>query len=342
MMIRTQHENNVELFKQENPASDDEAFIGSGRTVFCGILISRAIAAAEAAPRPVRGSLRADEWEDRRSRSGTIKVPTSVLWVPEGQMAAHEHTLEVWEHPRPAEDAPELPPGAPAPTAASPAWMLEQAAAARAAEDQLRAHEPAGAGAYVIGVDVAAGGANTFSEGDYSVVKVYDHHSHDEVALHESRMDIHELALWCLLVALYYNTATLAIEVNSVGIAVVDPLTKDYRYRRMFRRTRIDRIRNVEDDRPGWETTSVTKPAMEATFGSALAEDTHGIRDLATARQLSTYVADERGRHGAIDGEYDDRLMASMIAHQVMELVRAPRRRVRKALREPTDPLTGY
>jgi hypothetical protein len=343
MMIRTQHENNVELFKQENPASDDEAFIGSGRTVFSGILVSKAIHAAEAAPKPVRGSLRAEAWEDRRSRAGTIRVPLSAVWVPEREMAPAEHTLEVWEHPRPAENAREPDPSRPAPlTAASPAHLLELEAARVAEEDQLLAQEPAGAGAYVVGVDVAKGEVNTFSQGDFHVVKVFDHHSHDEVAVHESRMDIHELPLWVLLIALYYNTALLAVEVNDAGIAVVDPLTKDYRYRRMFRRKRLDRIRNIDEDKPGWETNSVTKPAMESTFGGALQDGTHGTRDLQTARQLTTYVIDERGRHGALEGEYDDRLMATMIAHQVMELVRAPRRNKRRPRREPSDPLTGY
>src|SRR5439155_18352192 len=138
-----------------------------------------------------------------------------------------------------------------APTAASPQHLLELEAARRAEEDQLLAHQPAGAGAYVIIVDVAQGDSNTFSQGDYHVIKVFDHHSHDEVAVHESRMDIHELPLWVLLIAHYYNTATLGVEVNGPGIAVVDPLTKDYRYRRMYRRKRIDRIRNVEEDKPG-------------------------------------------------------------------------------------------
>jgi hypothetical protein len=343
MMIRTQHENSVELFKQENPASDEEAFIGSGRTVFSGILVARAIQAAEAAERPVRGSLVAGDWYERRSRSGTIRVPARALWVPEADAAPGAHMLEVWEHPRPAEPARELDPDRPAPpTAASPAHLLELEAVRRAQEDQMLAHKPAGAGAYVVGVDVAGGEAHTFSEGDFHVIKVFDHYSHDEVAVHESRMDIHELALWTLLVALYYNSALLAVEVNNQGIAVVDPLTKDYRYRRMYRRKRIDRIRNIDEDKPGWETNAVTKPAMEATFGSALQDGTHGTRDIATARQLTTYVSDERGRHGALDGEYDDRLMATMIAHQVMELVRPPRRGKKRRLREPTDPLTGY
>jgi hypothetical protein len=123
----------------------------------------------------------------------------------------------------------------------------------------------------------------------------------------------------------------------------VDPLTKTYRYRRMYRRKRIDRIRQIEDsDKPGWETNSVTKPAMEATLGAALQDEVHGIHDLGTARQLTTYVVDDHGRHGALEGEYDDRLMAAMIAHQVMQLVRAPRRSSKRRPREPYDPLTGY
>lgn len=343
-MIREQHENNVELFKQENPSTDDEAFIGSGRTVFSSILVSRAVTATEAAERPVTGTLRAQGWEERRSRAGSVLVPQRVLWVPADGMQPGEHELQVWEHPRPAEAEREVPQELtrPVPTSASPAHVLEAAARARAELDQLEAHVPRGAGVYVCSCDVAEGEANTFSAGDFHVVKVFDHHSHEEVAQHESRMDIHELPLWVLMIALYYNTATLAVEVNGPGIAVVDPLTKDYRYKRMYRRKRLDRTANVEVDKPGWQTDGVTKPAMEATFGLALQEGTHGLRDSGTARQLTTYVVDEKGKHGAQPGEHDDRLMAAMIAHQVMALVRAPRPRKARRLHEPTDELTGY
>jgi hypothetical protein len=342
MMIRTQHEANVSLFRQENPASDDEAFLASGRTVFSGVLITRAIQAAEDSPAPVRGTLRPDAWEERRSRAGTIKVPTSVGWVPEPDMRAGEHVLQVWEHPRPAGEAPELPEGPTVPTAGSPAHLLEAHARRQAEEDQLLAQQPAGAGSYVIGVDVAEGEANTFSTGDFSVAQVYDHHSHEQVALHESRMDMHELPLWLLLIALYFNRATLAVECNSMGIAVVDPLGKSYHYNRLYRRKRIDRVREVTEDKVGWETNSVSKPMMEGVYGASLQDGTHGTHDLGTARQLSSYVIDDRGRHGAIDGEHDDRLMAAMIAHAVMELVRPPRRGSKRKPRQPFDPLTGY
>ncbi len=341
MMIRTTHEGNVQLFKQENPASDEEAFIGSGRTVFSGILVAKAIRAAEAAPAPVTGSLRAAGFETKRSRAGTIEVPTGAVWVPAESIARGEHELQVWEHPRLEAPALEQGPRPAPPTLQSPAALLEQAAALAVQEGE-QIEDTLGAGNYVVACDVAEGEANTFTEGDYSVAVVFDHRTREQVAIHESRMDMHELPFWLLLIALYYNRAWLAVEANGPGIAVVDPLHKDYRYPRMYRRKRIDRLAKTEERKPGWSTDKVTKPAMEATFSAALDEDTHGLRDLKTARQLSTYVIDDRGRHGAVQGEHDDRLLATMIAHRVMDTTRVPRKHGKRPRREPHDPLTGY
>jgi hypothetical protein len=53
-------------------------------------------------------------------------------------------------------------------------------------------------------------------------------------------------------------------------------------------------------------------------------------------------VVDERGRHGAQQGEHDDRLMAAMIARRVAVILQPRRRKRRKARFEAEDPLTGY
>lgn len=306
-MVRTQHSGSVELFRQEFPASAEEAFIGSGRTVFSSIFVARAIREAERAPAPVRGTLRASGEVERRSRAGTVRVPLGALWVPSDAMSSGEPALEVWEHPRKAGDPGET-------------------------RD----------GAYFVALDVAMGEENTFSAGDYHCLTVFDHHERRQVAVHSSRMDLHLLPLWVLHVALYYNEAWLAPESNGPGIAVVDTLVKVYRYRRVFRRKRIDRLRNVEESKPGWETNPATKQAMEMTFGHVLESDTHGLRDLPTARQLNTYIIDERGKHRAQDGEHDDRLIAAMIAHHGMDLIRPQRAKVSRKPFEPRDPLVGY
>lgn len=341
MMIRTQHEGSVPLFKQENPATDEEAFIGSGQTVFSSILVTKTIQGAQAAPAPVRGTLRATGYEEKRSRNGTVRVPTGAVWVPEADMKPGEPTLEVWEHPRVAVEGTPAP-GFTMPTAASSEELL-RAAAERAAAEQAAATSPKGPGAYVIAADIAEGEANTFTEGDYHAIGVFDHDSHEQVAIHESRMDKDLLTHWLLLIAIYYNRGVLAVEINSQGVAIVEPLVKDYRYQKLYKRERIDRKTSERQKLPGWKTDGATKFAMIETFARAMRESDQGVLvDLRTARQLTTFVYDEKGRPGAVYGEHDDRLMMTMIAHRVLETVRPPRPGSRRNLGPPGDPVTGY
>lgn len=343
MMIRSQHENNVELFRQENPASDEEAFIGSGRTVFATLLVGRAVKAAMEAPPPVTGTLRAGAVRELKSRSGTIEVPTSVLWVADSLRAADEPELEVWEHPRKGRELVEDEPGTPLPqlpTLQSPPELL--AALEDASSEQQKAEADDEPGAYVVTLDVSEGEENTFSVGDFHALQVFDHRTREQVAVHESRMDLHLLARWVFDVGMYFNMAWVAVEVNGPGVAVIDVLMRDYRYPRLFRRKKIDRARNVEEERAGWRTDAPNKAAMEAALARALEAGTHGLRDLKTARQLTTYVAPERGAHRAQDGEHDDRLVGAMIAHRIMELVPPPRARSQRVRHKAADDVTGY
>jgi hypothetical protein len=315
MMIRTQHENKVELFKQENPSSAEEAFILSGRPFFSSVLVAKAIKAAEAAPPSVRGTLRAEGFEVKRTARGQTKVPTGAVWVPEDEAKLGEELLEVWEHP------------------------VTKESEAGLAEDERRPE-----GAYVVFVDVAEGREDTFDEGDFHAIQVFDHRTRLQVAEYESRLDRHLLPFWVLLIALYYNRAYVAVEVNSVGVAVNDPLAKEYRYPKLYRRRRRDRRQEDATEIIGWQTNPSTKPLMEGAMGSALESDTRGgLRSVKAARQLTTYIRDEKGRRGAMPGEHDDLLMAAMGAHQVMEEYRVPKEPGKKKAKwQPTDDVSGY
>ena len=333
MQIRTQHEDNVDLFKQEYPASDEEAFIGSGNPVFPGILVTRAIRAVETAPAPVKGTLREVETVTKRTRGGTIEIPTKVLWVPEGECEHGEPLLSVWEHPRAGEDGFDVPVDLPA---AAQASAREQRDAAR------REALERGPGQYVVAADVAEGERNTFTSGDYHAVHVLDHVTKTQVAEYESHLDLHLLARWVFLVALYYNEALLAVERNGPGVAVVEPLKNDLRYRYLYKQRKVDQQQSHKiREKIGWTTDQVTKPELEVTFAQALQEETHGIRSIRCARQLNTYVEDERGRHGAQAGEHDDLLLAAMIARRVAVLT-VPRPPKRGRLWQPADDLTGW
>jgi hypothetical protein len=337
MQIRTQHEDNVELFKQEYPASDEEAFIGSGNPVFPGILVGRAIKAVESAPDPVKGTLREVETVTRKTRGGTIEIPTRVLWVPEDECRRDEPLLSVWEHPRGGEqvdvdddiDLRLMPP------AAIAAEKEQREAAMREALER-------GPGQYVVAADVAEGESNTFTSGDFHAVHVLDHVTKTQVAEYESHLDLHLLPRWIFLIALYYNEAILGVERNGPGVAVVEPLKNDLRYRRLYKQRKVDQQQSHKvREKIGWTTDQVTKPELEVTFAQALQEETHGLRSIRCARQLNTYVEDERGRHGAQAGEHDDLLMAAMIARRIAVLMQ-PRRPKSGRRWVPDDELTGY
>lgn len=323
MKIQERSDKSVQTFAQENPHSPEAAFIGSGHSVFSGILISRAAAATEAAPEPVAGTLRVTGWEERRTRSGTKEMPTGAIWVPREDSKHNEHLLEVWEHPRKVETA--LP------------TIVENGVERPATEFERRL------GAYVIFCDVAGGVGGTANVGDYHAIKVFDHHTRLEVAMHNSRMELQDLPLWLLTLALYYNEARLAVEVNNMGTHIVEVLHHEYRYRRMYRREAVGVVEDQESNLAGWETNKATKPAMEGNFMEVLGSDLcGGIRDPQTARQMQTYIVNEKGVHEAQKGEYDDRLMAAMGGQQIMSMRRAPRIGPKRTKGYPADPVSGY
>lgn len=311
----------IEYFHQEHPAYPEQAFIGSGTPVFPGILIARAISFAQSEPEPVEGVLRPVEWKEHSTKTGTVKIPQKVVWVPRADILPLDTeiwtagaTLKVWEHPVSEETRP-----------------------------PERQNEPDGQ--YVMSVDVAQGRSSTREDGDFSAIAVLDHVEHLQVASLVSRIDIHDLPLVAFLIGLYYNRAWLAPEVQGLGIGVVDALRLDLRYPRLYRRRRAgdDRRNDTREQLLGWSTDMRTKPLMEQTMGQAFKEGTHGMRDVATARQFTTYVETDRGKHEAQKGTHDDLVMAYMIATRVAFELK-PRGHAGPGQRrfEPVDETTGY
>lgn len=316
----------VDWFHQEHPTTPEQMFIGSGRPVFPGILVARAIKGAQEAPAPVEGVLKGWDWQERKTRAGTVLVPQSVLWVPRDQMDDDDrdrwgatHAMKVWQHP------------------------LNEVTQSGLPRDRRKPD-----GQYVVAVDIATGEGETTDGEDYSAIQVIDHLTLMQVASYRSRIPIHDLPLLVYMVALYYNEAWLAVEVNNMGVGTVDALAKDYRYRLLYRRRRAgdDERSDTRERLLGWNTDRRTKPLLEQTFGQALREETHGLRCVATAREFSTYVADPKNpaNHGAQKGAHDDLLMSYMIAQRVASEMR-PRDPGKRRLRDrwaPQDDVVGY
>jgi hypothetical protein len=89
-------QSDIEIFHQEYPSFPEQAFLSTGQSVFGGVLIQKAIRDSRAAPEPQIATLKAGATTERKTRRGTIRVPTAVKLIEEtrGQW-------EIWTPPTP-------------------------------------------------------------------------------------------------------------------------------------------------------------------------------------------------------------------------------------------------
>lgn len=286
-------------FNQEYPSSPEEAFLSTGSGVFdqqqtksvlvrCDITDPRIPDTGK--PGPVLGTFQATSYANRLTRTGdTIRTPTSALWVPARGPQAN------WK-------------------------MARNVADGNVPRDS----------AFVIGVDMASGvvvGTTDTSDRDFHCIQVIDHVSRQQVAQHVSRLDPMLLAEQIYLAAIYFNNAWVAIEITGGhGTEPARRLMFDYRYRRMYMRRNHERAKTRPEELLGWNTSSKTKPIIEAGLIEALRLGEDGIQFREVPNEMLSYVRDENGKTGAEPGKHDDALLAYMIAQQVASEMPIPRK----------------
>lgn len=156
---------------------------------------------------------------------------------------------------------------------------------------------------YLLGVDTAGGGP----EGDYAAIQVIDRVSGLQCAELRERLTPLELARVAANLAREYNLATVAVERNNHGAAVLAYLDATERYHGVYAQHGV----------PGWLTTAGNKPAMISRIGALLEEDANLFFSRRFLAECRTYVSFENGRTGAAPGAHDDCLMAMAVAHAV-------------------------
>lgn len=326
----------VEFFKQEYPATWDEAFIGSGRQVFSVVYTQRAVRAADRAADlkpedggPRKGLFRGLDVIERSLSDGLVKVPQRVEWVPQAEIPARMEWWpgQFWE------------PGDPLWTL----WLPEPIFPGRewTAEMWRQAHERGdvsledmedgiarallGPGQFIVVADPADDIENNSpSEKDehaYNGVVGIDHRTGRQVAEYQARQDHDLVARHIYLCGMFLNEAWVSVErTGGYGLPMLNLLHKRFYYRHLYTEKRLDTKTQKKTTRHGWLTDRGSKPQMEATAQALLREETHGVTSPRLASEFVTYIKNDRGKHEPGPGSFSDLLLAWMQAHEIRRL----------------------
>lgn len=100
-----------------------------------------------------------------------------------------------------------------------------------------------------------------------------------------------------------------------------------YTYPRLYYGKKINRRVDKRTDLLGWSTTGETRMPMLDEFSAALREETVDLPCWDTLNECLTFVLDESGKPGAEDGCHDDRVFGAAIALQMVhaEVLHRPR-----------------
>ena len=165
---------------------------------------------------------------------------------------------------------------------------------------------PVGGMSYVVGADSSAGEGG----GSFSAAAILDV-AYQVVATYQGRVEPYRFAQLLKEAGTWYNIATLAVERNFTGYAVLSHLT-DYPNLYLER----DFITGRVTGRPGWWTAANTREYLFSTLKEMLPR--LKIWDVNIVRQARGY---RYIRHKATPQSFDDLLIATMIAVAVRKLV---------------------
>lgn len=178
---------------------------------------------------------------------------------------------------------------------------------------------------YVAGADTAEG----IRYGDYSVLKIINVTERREAARFRARVGVDKFAQICNEYGRMFSNALLAIERNNHGHAVLEWLKNAYRYPNLYQETQQDlKVLGIPNREPkyGWETTRLTKTKMLDMLkigveGNYDDDENHFVPEILWLDEIFlqeclTFIQQD-DRLQAVEGKYDDTVMATGIAFQM-------------------------
>jgi len=164
---------------------------------------------------------------------------------------------------------------------------------------------------FIIAADVALGVGQ-----DASVAVVLDEQRNICAVFKDNRIDPTKYGDLLFYLGRYYNNALLAVESNSIGVATLARLDQ-MNYRNLYFQTDIQKLSNEEGKRPGFRTTSMTRPAAIGLLKNAIKERDVKIPDATMIQELKEFVINNNGKAEALSGCHDDHVIALAISLEV-------------------------
>ena len=167
---------------------------------------------------------------------------------------------------------------------------------------------------YVFGVDTSEG----LTESDFQAIVVLKVPELIEVATFNDRISPDKFALIVCCLALIYNNAFVVVEDNDRGgFLVIKLLDEKYKYRNLYRRTKLSGNKDFTEKKEiGWKTTVTSKPFMVQDLEAIINEMGIKFNSLQTINQLKKFSKLADGDLGVPRPGFDDLCIAAMLAYQ--------------------------
>ena len=176
---------------------------------------------------------------------------------------------------------------------------------------------------YIVTVDVGG----TSNKADYSCILVADRIAMSDGGVPEiaacwhGHIEHDKLAWKAMEIARAYDNALLVIEANTLETEGTEGNNFEYilneisgKYSNLYCRTSLQDVKQGRPRRWGFHTNSSTKPMVINFLIKALRDGLYIERCIETTYELDLYEYKENGKEmGAIEGNHDDRVMATAI-----------------------------
>lgn len=274
--IRNNCGNDVNTFKQEYPACPEEAFLSSGECIFDKDAVVKQIERN----RPLISSWKQGEF--------TYKKTISPIKNERGETVSIEKQISDIEFVEKENGL---------------IIIHQDPETKRDANDRIIAKRN-----YAIGGDTAGLGL------DYYTAKVVTTDTQKTVAtLRKQRIDEDKYADQVYCLGMYYHEALIGIETNFSFVPTRELI--DLNYPNLYMRERIDTSLNETQKIAGFNTTKQTKQVILQSLISSFRDDPNTECDIATLKEMLTFVRKENGKQEAQEGYHDDLVMAKAIAN---------------------------